>query len=195
MTDDTTPSKPPQQAQGSAPAQTPSGQTPPAPAPIPGMPERFWQPLTGLRDEVDRIFDNFWRGFAGGPPRRGEMMQPWRAGLPVSMSAPAMDVVEDEKGYRIVAELPGMGQEDVELSLSGDTLTIKGEKKERREEKSTNYYLSERRFGFFSRSFELPQSVKRDGIEASFDKGVLTVLLPKTPDAAQQTRKIEVKSA
>lgn len=182
MADNTVTSPPPaQQVQPSAPA--------------PATPDRFWQPLMGFRDEVDRIFDNFWRGVGGSPLRRGEMMPSSRLDMPFAVSAPAVDVVENEKEYRITAELPGLGREDVELNLSGNMLTIKGEKREQREEKGANYYLSERRFGTFRRSFELPQSVKRDGIEASFDKGLLTVVLPKTADAAQQTRKIEVKSA
>ena len=163
--------------------------------PAPTAPERFWQPLTGLRDEMDRIFDNFWRGFGGISPRRNDMVPSWRNDMPFAAAVPAVDVVESDKDFRITAELPGLGRDDVDLNLSGNMLTIKGEKKEQREEKAANYYVSERRFGSFRRSFELPPTVKRDGIEASFDKGVLTVTLPKTTEAAQQTRKIEVKSA
>lgn len=167
----------------------------PVQPPAPAMPERFWQPLAGLRDEVDRVFDNLWRGFGGSPLRRGEMMPPWRNDMPFTAALPAVDVAESDKDFRITAELPGLGRDDVEISLSGNMLTIKGEKKEQRDEKTANYYLSERRFGSFRRSFELPQSVRRDGIEASFDKGVLSVILPKTAEATQQTRRIEVKSA
>ncbi len=73
------------------------------------------------------------------------------------------------------------------------TLTIKGEKREEKEEKRENYHLSERRFGSFQRSFQLPRGVDRDRIEARFDKGVLTVVLPKTAEAAARQKKIEIK--
>ncbi len=180
-------------AEKTVPAQQPVQQAQPSNL-APNPPERFWQPLASLRDEVDRIFDNFWRGFSSASPRRGEVASPWGLNMSIATSVPAVDVVEDEKEYRITAELPGLGRDDVELNLSGSILTIKGEKRDQREERDGNYYLSERRYGTLQRSFELPQSVKRDSIEAKFDNGVLTVILPKTPDAVQQTRRIEVKS-
>lgn len=164
----------------------------------PARQEQPWQPLLSLRDEVDRLFDSFWRGFGPSLPARrggGVAPAPWRLDAGFGAATPAIDVVEGEKEYRITAELPGMGAGDVDLGISGDLLTIKGEKKEQREEKTDSYYLSERRYGSFQRTFQLPEGVDREKIDASFDKGVLTVTLPKTAEAAQQQRKIEVKSA
>jgi HSP20 family protein len=108
---------------------------------------------------------------------------------------PAADVVEGEREYRITAELPGMSEKDLEISLGGDVLTVKGEKKEEREEQGGNRYVAERRFGSFQRSFRLPEDADPDRIEAGFKNGVLTVTLPKRPEAQAQRRKIEVKPA
>ncbi|MBO1077146.1 Hsp20/alpha crystallin family protein [Roseomonas marmotae] len=123
--------------------------------------ERFWQPQVDLRGEVDRVLDNLRRGFDGGLLRRGEMAAPCRSDMQFTAVEPAVDVVESDEEFRIIAELPGLGPEDVELSLSGKMLVIKGEKKEQHEEKATNYSLSECRFGTFRRVFELPRSVKQ----------------------------------
>lgn len=169
-------------------------------APTPSRPEGPWQPIAALREEVDRLFDNFWRGFGGGrsPARRPGDAEPqplWRFESALGMTMPDIDIVEAEQEYRIVAELPGMDAKDVELSVSGDVLTIRGEKKEEKEETAANYHLSERRFGSFQRSFQVPQGADRGAIAAAYDKGVLTVTLPKTPEAAQQRRRIEVKPA
>jgi HSP20 family protein len=93
------------------------------------------------------------------------------------------------------AELPGMDEKDIEVKVSNGTLTIKGEKKEEKEERDKDFYLSERRYGSFARSFEVPAGVDPAHIEARFAKGVLTVTLPKSPEAKQNEKKIEVKAA
>lgn len=110
------------------------------------------------------------------------------------LAAPAMDFTEDEKTYRLTAELPGMSEKDIDVQMSGDMLTIKGEKRQEKEEKAENYYVSERRFGSFQRSFTLPDGIDRDKIEAGFEKGVLTITLPKTPETVKEQKKIEVKA-
>jgi len=109
--------------------------------------------------------------------------------------APAMDLVEKDKEYEITAELPGIDEKNVEIKLSNHTLTIKGEKREEKEEKDKDYYLSERRYGSFQRSFQVPEGVDADKIDASFTKGVLTVKLPKTAEAQKAEKKITVKAA
>lgn len=109
--------------------------------------------------------------------------------------APAIDLAEKDKEYEITAELPGLDEKDVEIKLSNHSLTIKGEKKEEREEKQKDYYLSERRYGSFHRSFQLPEGVDADKIEATFAKGVLTVRLPKTVEAQKAEKKISIKAA
>ncbi len=110
------------------------------------------------------------------------------------VSAPFVDVVEKEKECQISAELPGLDEKDVEVSIADDLLTIKGEKKEEREEKAKNYYASERRYGAFQRSFQIPSGVDADKIGASFQKGVLMVTLPKTPEAQTKEKKIAIEA-
>jgi len=108
---------------------------------------------------------------------------------------PAVDVIESEKAYEITADLPGMDEKNIEIKVTDGVLTMKGEKQEEKEEKKKDYYLQERSFGSFQRSFELPESVDLDKIEASFKKGVLTVKLPKKAEAQKPAKKIEVKAA
>jgi HSP20 family protein len=121
-----------------------------------------------------------------------DLEPPWRSFI---FSAPPIDMSEDDKAYKISAELPGLDAKDVEVSVSGDRLVLKGEKRQHQEEKNKNYYLSERTYGSFERSFELPVSVDRDKIAADFSKGVLTITMPKTDEVQQQQKKIEIKSA
>jgi HSP20 family protein len=156
--------------------------------------EGFWHSFAGLRDDVDRMFDSFMRGFPtlAGSRRASEPL--WKFETSFGMAAPAVDVAEKETSYEITAELPGLDAQNVDLSISGDILTVKGEKQEEKEHKAKNYYLSERRYGAFQRSFELPAGVDRDKIEAKFEKGVLTVTLPKTAQAVQQQKKIDIQS-
>src|SRR5215469_1098003 len=145
-----------------------------------------------FRGEMDRLFDRF--GFPS--LRRVFDIEPaWRPASSFTFSAPAIDMSEDEKAYKVSAELPGLDAEDVDVSISGNTLVLKGEKRQEKEEKEKNYYFSERAYGSFQRAFELPASVDRDKVSADFAKGVLTITLPKTPDAQKQQKKIEVKSA
>jgi HSP20 family protein len=103
-----------------------------------------------------------------------------------------VDVVEKEKSYEITAELPGLDASDIDINFARGTLTIKGEKKEEKEEKKKDYYLSERRYGSFQRSFQVPDGIDTDKIEANFEKGVLKIALPKTAQARSQEKKIPI---
>lgn len=155
-----------------------------------------WQPFDTLRGEIDRIFEEFSCGFwPTGFGRRLLDVEPfWRREPAADYLAPAVDVAERDKEYQITAELPGLDEKNVDISVVDDLLTIKGEKQEETEEKEKNYYMSERRYGSFQRSFRLPSDVEQDKIEASFRKGVLTVTLPKAPEAQSKQKKIEIKS-
>jgi HSP20 family protein len=145
-----------------------------------------------FRSEMDRLFDRF--GFPS--LRRMFDMEPaWRSASSFTFSVPAIDMSEDDKAYKISAELPGLDAKDVDVSVSGNTLVLKGEKRQEKEEKEKNYYFSERAYGSFQRGFEIPTSVDRDKVSADFSKGVLTVTLPKTPEAQKKHKKIEVKSS
>ena len=146
---------------------------------------------------MDRLFDDFFTGWPMASFRRRRVdTDPWRRfqGM-FEATFPTADVVEGEKDYKITAELPGMSEKDLEIALAGDVLTLKGEKKEEHEEKGQNRYVSERRYGSFQRSFALPEDADPEKIEAAFKNGVLTVTLPKRPEAQAKQRKIEVKAA
>ncbi|MBV8334748.1 MAG: Hsp20/alpha crystallin family protein [Alphaproteobacteria bacterium] len=150
-----------------------------------------WQ---SFRNDMDRLFDRFGSGFGFPSLRRMfDVESPWRSSF--SFSMPAIDMSEDEKAYKITAELPGMDAKDVDVSVTGDMLVLKGEKRQEKEEKDKNYHFSERSFGSFQRSFELPASVDRNKIAADFSKGVLTLTLPKTAEAQTPVKKIDVKSS
>lgn len=154
---------------------------------------RGWQPFETLKQEVDRLFDEFDGGFWRSPLRRSLLGEPLSR-LREMAAAPAVDIAEKDGIYEITAELPGMEEKDIDISVANGVLTIKGEKKEEKEEKRKDYHLSERRYGSFERSFGVPDGVDGDKISASFKKGVLTIVLPKTPDAQKQQKKIAVKS-
>ena len=155
-----------------------------------------WRPFETLRREVEQLFDDFGQNFLPLPTRRSffGFEPPWRREA-VWEAAPAVDIAESEKGYEITAELPGMDEQNVEVKVANGNLTIKGEKREEKEEKKKDYFLHERHFGSFERSFQLPEGVDADKIEANFKKGVLTVTLPKKLEAQKPTKKIEVKAA
>jgi HSP20 family protein len=161
-----------------------------AAAPVPSRPETpdVWR---SFRGEMDRLFDRF--GFPSF--RRMFDVEPFsNYESALGVAVPAVDVTEDENAYKISAELPGMAEKDVEVTVSGDMLVLKGEKRQEREQKEKNRYLSERSYGAFQRSFAIPDGVDRDKINAEFAKGLLTLTLPKTPEAQKRQKKIEIKA-
>lgn len=152
-----------------------------------------WTPFDNLRREIDRVFQTF----SFGAPFGRAMLDldvPWQreGGMNVM---PAVDVSETDAGYKITAELPGMSEKDIDIKLSDGTLTVRGEKKEEREESDKGYYLSERQYGSFVRTFQVPESVDPTKIEATFAKGVLTVTLPKSAEARNNDKTITIKAA
>lgn len=140
-----------------------------------------------LQQEIDRLFDDFGRGFPG-------LVSSGRTGpVPRSDLMPRMDVAETDQAIELTAELPGMQEKDVEITLNDNVLTLRGEKKAEKDEKKKDYRLVERHYGSFSRRMELPAGIDPTKIEAKFSNGVLTVTIPKA--APSITKKIEVKSA
>lgn len=139
-----------------------------------------WRPfreLTTLRDEMDRTWERFFK--EGMEPFRGEWV-------------PSLDVSETKSDIVVKAEVPGMDPKDIDISLAGDLLTIKGEKKQEREEKDENYHRVERSYGAFTRSIRLPQEVKGDEIKAKYKNGILQVTMPKSGAAKKKVVKIKV---
>jgi HSP20 family protein len=153
-----------------------------------------WHPFETLHREVNRLFEDFgsdfWRTSFRQPMFEAEPA--WRR---VLGAAPAVDIVERDAAYEITADLPGMEEKDIEVKAVNGTLTITGERQEQKEEKKNDYYLHERRYGSFERSFRIPDTVNVDRIEAQFKNGVLTVTLPKTAEAQKPVKKIDVKAA
>jgi HSP20 family protein len=137
-----------------------------------------------LQRDVNSIFDNMWRGFSVPAAGNGG----------TTRLHPTTDIAETDKEYEVTVELPGIDEKDVEVTLANGVLSIKGEKKFEREEKKKDYYVSERSFGSFHRSIRVPDDVDADKVSASFNQGVLTLKLPKQPEAQPATKKIEVKA-
>ena len=139
--------------------------------------------VRSLRDEMDRLFTTFSEDW----PENGLVRS-----VPCAWY-PAVDIEENENEYLLRAELPGMEVDDVDISLTDNVLTIKGEKKLEKEEKEKNYHHVECRYGTFQRTFQLPPNVDANKVKAEFSKGVMTVHIPKSPET--KPKKIEIKSA
>ncbi|NKK42694.1 Hsp20 family protein [Rhizobium leguminosarum bv. viciae] len=154
----------------------------------PAAPVDRWWPLDSLRSEIDRVFNDF-----GSPSIFDRAFSRMPAAFSRGMLA--VDLVESEKAFELSAELPGVDAKDLDVTLADGVLTIKGEKNETKEEKEKDYYLSERRYGSFHRSLELPRGVDSEKIEAKFSNGILKVTLPKTPERQRNDKKITVKAA
>ena len=144
-------------------------------------------PFLSLQREVDRLFEDFTRGFPSFPT-----FPAFQTGG-VADLIPSMDVTETDKEIEITAELPGLEEKDVQINLSDNLLTIRGEKKAEKEQKEKDYRLVERSYGSFLRTLELPEGVDPNGIKATIAKGVLKVTVPKPAPA--QVKKIDVKTA
>ncbi|MFW6127396.1 MAG: Hsp20/alpha crystallin family protein [Thermodesulfobacteriota bacterium] len=142
-----------------------------------------WTPfreVSRLRDEMDRLWEDF---FGSEPRARFPMTGEW---------LPAVDISDTADTVTVKVEIPGMEAKDVDVSLSGNVLTIKGEKKIDKEAKEENYYMAERSYGSFVRSLKLPAAVQEDKIEARYDQGVLTVTCPKKEEI--KPKQVTVKS-
>ena len=133
----------------------------------------------GLQSDINRLFDAF--------------MSPLDTTETRAVMSPKLDVAELKDKYEIKAELPGMDEKDIELTVEDGLLTISGEKKAETEEKDKGYYLKECSYGTFSRSIRLPDNIADDKIEAKFKKGVLTIDLPKKEVIPPKSRKIAIK--
>lgn len=152
---------------------------------VPMSREEATDPFVSLRRDVDRIFEQAFNGFGRG-------LSAWSGASAVT---PTLDIADTDTEVVVTAELPGLDEKDFEVTLAGDILTIKGEKKAEAERRNGDAYYVERRFGQFSRSVRLPFEAEDESIEAKYDKGVLTIRIPKPADAQRSVRRIEVKAA
>jgi HSP20 family protein len=138
------------------------------------------QELKSFQDEINRLFDGF-------------ESRSWLRGEPSSLFSPAVDVEESSDAFSVRVDLPGVPQKDVKVSLVGDTLTIRGERKQETAGKNPNVHRIERSFGTFERSFTFNTPVKSDGVKAQVRDGVLEIVVPKAEEA--KVREIEVQVA
>ncbi len=154
--------------------------------PTVAMPRMSYSPFSELHQQMNDLFDSFVEGFGLAPDTALDRAnRTW-------MTAPNVDVSETDDEIRVTADLPGMDEKDIQVTLDQDVLTIKGEKKQEHEEKKRNYHLVERSYGEFYRTIPLPGAVQSEKIKASFKKGVLTVALPKVPESKSTEKKIDV---
>ncbi len=154
-------------------------------------PDAWEQPLLELRRAADRLFDDFFKSFRWPV---AEWRSPW--GLPTDIFGtdwPRVDMDETDEEIRITAELPGVNKDDIDISMTDDRVTIRGEKKGQEEKKGRGYHRLERSYGSFQRSFYLPCEVESDRVGASFKDGVLIVKLPKSAAALERIKKIPVR--
>jgi HSP20 family protein len=144
--------------------------------------DRDEHPILSLHREVNRLFDDVFRGF--GAPSLGGAVR--------SLAWPHVELGETDKDIRVTAELPGLHEQDVDISLEEGVLTLRGEKRSEVEDKDRGY--SERSYGRFERRIGLPKGIDRDGANATFRNGVLTVTLPKTEAANENVRRIPINA-
>jgi HSP20 family protein len=150
-----------------------------------------WRPFTDLgrwERDMDRMMEDFFG-------RRAKSWWPerWFRREELDMRVPTVDLYEEKDDIVVKAELPGIDKENVEVNLTDHTLTIKGEKKKQEEVKEENYYRSERSYGSFLRTLELPKDVHGDKVKASFKNGILEVRMPKTEEAKAKEIKVNVE--
>jgi len=146
-------------------------------------------PVAYLHREVDRLFDDFfgqWPSYGFG--------RSFGSGLSDVMLKPTLDLSASDEEYTISIEIPGVDEKDVKLDLANDTLTIRGEKKQQKEEMERNYYRMERSYGSFQRVLSLPEDADQQAVKARFKKGVLTITMPRKSLPQSDVKRIEVQS-
>ena len=159
-------------------------------------PPKAVDPWRSFRTEIDRLFDRFssdllWPSF----PRLFDDRSMFGFRPTFVAPAPAMDISEDADAYKLSAELPGMNEKEIEVAVTDGMLTLTWAKRQETERKDKDYYLSEREYGSFKRSFALPDSIDIDKISADIAKGVFTITLPKKQEAKAAAKKVEVMAA
>jgi len=149
-------------------------------------PDRY-EPFKSLHHEIDRVLNSFtesvpWAGRKSGSNGFGRLL-------------PQIDLSETDKAVEVAVELPGVDEKDIDVTVTDDVLTIKGEKKSETEDKGKDYHVVERSFGAFQRVLALPCEVEADKVDAKFNNGVLKITLPKSPEAKSKSHKIKITSA
>jgi HSP20 family protein len=142
--------------------------------------QNLFPQLWDVQNEVNRVFGNFWGRNAA---EEGELRGTW---------SPAVDIAESKDELVVSADLPGLNREDIKVNVENNVLTFSGERKQEKREEESNYHRLERSYGYFSRSFTLPATVKADRIKASYKDGVLCLTLPKIEEAKPRQIAVEI---
>ena len=155
----------------------------------PPFPVRHHDPMLQIHRDIDHLFDQFFRGW--GLPQRGSFgnFADFNAGV---LLKPKVDLSAADREYLLTVEIPGVAEKDVSVDISNNTMTIKGEKKQEKEDKDKNYYRIERSYGCFQRVLSLPEDVDQDAIKAAFKDGVLTITMPRKALPAGEVKKVEI---
>jgi HSP20 family protein len=148
------------------------------------------QSLSSMRDDMSQMLDRFWTN----PFAAFETPDRWFGDFSAPAFQPRLDVTDDKNALRVAAEVPGVDAKDLTVEVQDGVLTLTGEKKQEMSGEEEGCYHTERSYGFFQRSIPLPAEIDAAKAEAKFDKGVLTVKLPKTERSKQQTTKIAIKA-
>jgi HSP20 family protein len=157
------------------------------------QPDVWERPFLDLRRASDRLFEDFYKGI-GWPLSEGRGPWAFPSGTP-GPQWPRVDMEETDDAVRLTAELPGVDKDNIDISVTDDTITLKGEKRQEEEKKEKGYYKVERSYGSFQRSFYLPCEIDADNVNAAFKNGVLTITLPKSAAARESVKKIPVRTA
>lgn len=147
-------------------------------------------PIMQLHREMDRLFENTFRGL-GLSPFRSDFFTPLTT---AGLLKPQVDIGATDKEYSITIEVPGVDEKDVKVEIANNTMTIRGEKKQEKEEKKKDYYRVERSYGSFQRVLSLPEDANQDDIKATFKNGVLTIKMPRKALPKSDVKQIEIKS-
>lgn len=142
----------------------------------------FPSDILSMQKEINHMFDRFFRG--GTVADDGIMTTNW---------LPAVDLIEKDDEFVAKVELPGVNKDDVKITMQDNILTVRGEKKEEKETRQSNYHRLERSYGSFQRSFTLPNAVKADKVEAQYKDGILTITLPKSEEAKRKQIEVRVR--
>ena len=151
-------------------------------------PRTRFETMSRLEEDMERMFHEFWRRplFSLWEPER------WWPSRALAVQTPVVDVFEEKDEVVVKAEVPGLSKEDLDVTLTESTLTIKGEKKKEEELRDKDYHRIERSYGSFARSLELPAEVKTDQAKASFKNGILEIRLPKTEEHKKKTATVKI---
>ena len=155
-------------------------------------PERYYDPTLSIHRDIDRLFDQFFRGFGMPASSRSGM---WPSLGDSGLIKPNIDLSASEREYLLTVEIPGVNEKDVAIDIKGSTMTVKGEKRQEKEEKEKNYYRIERSYGSFQRVLSLPEDVDQDAIKASFKNGILSITMPRKTLPKGEVKQIEISGA